>query len=279
MFATTLFLIITVLLSTLPIKSPPSTFTFVGRLGFLRRNAGITSKNGAKLCGNEGLAAYSIKPQVSNLHTLKHIKKVEHLRIVMFFHLLRNHVEIPTKQWNLDKCGIIRCWFYNIVTQRAASQRFSAETLRTPASKALPSACLKKITSTNNIWRSEGTCCWGSNSFGHNVPMQEPVILESVEFCPHSFGHLDWAIDQSVDIGTSTSKVLNWDLGLAVKCFCLSGRRVLLTSSKRTFINNFQSRKCFRSAGKCRESDSGKVSKSRNSKNCPVPLLCWIHFG
>ena len=39
--------------------------------------------------------------------------------------------------------------------------------------------------------------------------MQELVILESVEFCPHSFGHLDWAIDQSVDIGTSTSKVLN----------------------------------------------------------------------
>jgi hypothetical protein len=79
MFATTLFLIITVLLSTLPIKSPPSTS--VGRLGFLRRNAGITSKNGAKLCGNEGLGAYSIKPQVSNLHTS--LNNLENLQIVM----------------------------------------------------------------------------------------------------------------------------------------------------------------------------------------------------
>ena len=73
-------------------------------------------------------------------------------------------MKIPTKQWNLDKFGIIRCWLCNIVTQRVASQRFSAETLRTPASKALSSACLKKIASTHSIWRSQRNPCWGSNS-------------------------------------------------------------------------------------------------------------------
>ena len=92
-------------------------------------------------------------------------------------------MKIPTKQWNLDKFGIIRCWL-NIVTQRVASQRFSAETLRTPASKALSSACLTKIASTNSIWRSQRNPFWGSNSLTQCAHARASDTTESVAVVP-----------------------------------------------------------------------------------------------